>query len=272
METGREFMVKIGRIEPDRNQPRKTFDEAKLQELANSLRTYGVLEPLILRESDMPGFYTIVAGERRWRAARIAGLEEVPAVVREYSKQQTMEIALIENIQREDLNPIEEARAYEQLIKEFGMQHWLLAEKLGKNRSTITNTLRLLNLTEKVQNMITDGLLDAGHARNLVSLRPDQQDQLAKQIVKEQLSVREVERIAKKMQQDKKAAGTEKKKEKNREAIYRDLELELEECVGSKVTISPKDNRSGEIRISYFDLDQFELIADLIRANKNRRL
>ena len=214
------IMMNITKVEPNREQPRKKFDEDALLELAESIKQYGVLQPLLVQERE--DYYEIVAGERRWRAAKLAGFREVPVIVREYTRQQTMEIALIENVQRADLNPIEEAKAYQMLIQEFGLRQEDVAERVAKNRATITNSMRLLKLDERVQEMLIQDRLTGGHARALLSLEDgEKQYQLALKTVENHLSVREVERLVKELLKPKKA----KKKadpERDMEVFFKD--------------------------------------------------
>ncbi|MCD8082906.1 MAG: ParB/RepB/Spo0J family partition protein [Clostridiales bacterium] len=263
-EEKKERMVRISELEPNVNQPRKKFDEEQLQELADSIKRYGVLQPLLVKKSE--NGYEIVAGERRWRAARMAGLKEVPVVLREYDPQQAMEIALIENVQREDLNPIEEAVAYQRLMKEFHLKQEEIAERVSKNRTTITNSLRLLNLTEEIQNMLAEGRISSGHARAILSVSdPDIQTELAHRVEKERLSVRETERIAKSLGKEKK----EKKKEKpdeGLELIFKDLEERMKTVMGTRVNISRKDKNKGRIEIEYYSESELERIVELIES------
>jgi len=259
-----EFFVKISRIEPNREQPRKDFAEEQLQELADSIRQYGVLQPLLVQKKG--DLYEIIAGERRWRAAKLAGLKELPVVVREYGKQQAMEIALIENVQREDLNPIEEAIAYQRLMQEFQLKQEEIAERVSKNRSTITNSMRLLNLASEIQQMLIDGLISSGHARALLAISDlEQQLALAERIIREHLSVREVEKAVKALGK----APKEKKKEKEDEAlelIFKNLEERMKTVVGTKVNINRKDRSKGKIEIEYYSEAELERIVELIET------
>lgn len=259
-----EFFVKISRIEPNREQPRKDFAEEQLQELADSIRQYGVLQPLLVQKKG--DLYEIIAGERRWRAAKLAGLKELPVVVREYGKQQAMEIALIENVQREDLNPIEEAIAYQRLMQEFQLKQEEIAERVSKNRSTITNSMRLLNLAPEIQQMLIDGLISSGHARTLLAISDlEQQLALAERIIREHLSVREVEKAVKALGK----APKEKKKEKEDEAlelIFKNLEERMKTVVGTKVNINRKDRSKGKIEIEYYSEAELERIVELIET------
>lgn len=263
-EEQKEITVKISKIEPNRDQPRKDFNEEQLQELADSIKKYGVLQPLLVQKKES-GF-EIVAGERRWRAAKLAGLKEVPVVIREYSPQQAMEIALIENVQREDLNPIEEALAYQRLMQEFQLKQEEIAERVSKNRSTITNSMRLLNLTPEVRQMLVENRITSGHARALLGVEdPKLQLELAQKIEQNRLSVREVEKAVKLLGKEKK----EKKKKPNDEAlelIFRDLEERMKTAMGTKVNISRKDKNKGRIEIEYYSESELERIVELIES------
>lgn len=263
-EEQKEITVKLSKIEPNRDQPRKDFNEEQLQELADSIKKYGVLQPLLVQKKES-GF-EIVAGERRWRAAKLAGLKEVPVVIREYSPQQAMEIALIENVQREDLNPIEEALAYQRLMQEFQLKQEEIAERVSKNRSTITNSMRLLNLTPEVRQMLVENRITSGHARALLGVEdPKLQLELAQKIEQNRLSVREVEKAVKLLGKEKK----EKKKKPDDEAlelIFRDLEERMKTAMGTKVNISRKDKNKGRIEIEYYSESELERIVDLIES------
>jgi len=263
-EEPKEYKIRLSRIEPNREQPRKDFNEEQLNELAESIRQYGVLQPLLVqKKGDM---YEIIAGERRWRAAKIAGLKEIPVVVREYSQQQAVEIALIENVQREDLNPIEEAQAYQRLMQEFHLKQEEIAERVSKNRSTITNSMRLLNLVPEVQQMLVNNQISSGHARALLSIENEKaQIQLAQRIVQEQMSVREVEKAVKLLGKKPK----EKKKKQEDEAlelIFRSLEERMKTVMGTKVNISRKDKNKGRIEIEYYSESELERIVELIES------
>ncbi|MCI8577859.1 MAG: ParB/RepB/Spo0J family partition protein [Lachnospiraceae bacterium] len=266
LEESKEITVRLSKIEPNRDQPRKNFDEEQMNELADSIRQFGVLQPLLVqRKGDM---FEIIAGERRWRAAKLAGLKEVPVVIREYTEQQIVEIALIENIQRENLNPIEEAIAYQRLMKEFHLKQEEIAERVSKNRSTITNSMRLLNLAQEVQQMLIDNQISSGHARALLSLEDqDIQIELANRIIREQLSVRDVEKAVKQ------AKKTPKKKEKKQEdeamdLIFLNLEDRMKTVMGTKVNISRKDKNKGRIEIEYYSESELERIVELIESIK----
>ena len=265
-EKGRILMLKLDPVQPNKEQPRKTFDEEKINELAESIKNYGMLQPLLVQKND--SFYEIIAGERRWRAAKAAGLKEVPAVLKEYSKQEAMEISLIENVQRADLNPIEEALGYRQLIDEFGLTQEEIAVRVAKSRTAITNTMRLLKLDEQIQNMLVQGVITSGHARALLSLE-DAQMQLkaAKEILDKKLSVRETERLVKRLQKE---ASGEKKEEKKKDEtlalIYQDLEDRMKSVMGTKVSIHNKDKNKGRIEIEYYSEAELERIVEMIES------
>lgn len=264
----RETLIKLSRIEPNEGQPRKSFDEETLKELADSMKEYGVLQPLLVkRKGDN---FQIIAGERRWRAAKMAGLKEVPVIVREYNKQQSVEIALIENVQRADLNPIEEALAYQQLMQEFGLKQEEIALRVSKNRATITNSIRLLKLAEPVQQLLISGEISSGHARALLGLEEkEQQIALASQIIEKGLNVRQVEKLVKMMtkpQKDEKEK--EESEEKDLSFIFRDLEEKMKGIMGTKVMIHQKDKNKGRIEIEYYSASELERIVELIETIK----
>ncbi len=263
-ETGKEMFLKLSSIEPNRNQPRNEFKEDSLLELAESMKEYGVLQPLLVQKKG--DFYEIIAGERRWRAAKLAGLKEVPVVIREYTKQQSMEIALIENVQREDLNPIEEAKAYQRLMQEFSLKQEEIAARVAKNRVTITNSMRLLKLDERVQDMLIQNQITGGHARALLSVEdPELQFQLADKIVAESLSVREVEKLVKSL--SKKKEPKEKKEEDvSLSLIFRELEDRMKSAMGTKVSINRKDKNKGRVEIEYYSEAELERIVELIES------
>lgn len=265
VEVEKEKYLKLSLIEPNREQPRKIFDEEQLKELAESIKEYGVLQPLLVQKKG--DYYEIIAGERRWRAAKIAGVKEVPVVVREYTKQKTMEIALIENVQREDLNPIEEAKAYQTLIQEFGLKQEEVAVRVSKNRATVTNSLRLLRLDERVQDMLIQGKISGGHARALLSLEDkENQYSVAIKIVEKQLSVREVERLVKLLTNPPKEKAASKEKENDMSIFYHDLEDKLKTVMGTKVIINKKDKNKGRIEIEYYSSAELERLADLLQS------
>ena len=261
---GKELMVKVTSIEPNREQPRKDFNEEAMGELAESMKVYGVLQPLLVQKKG--DYYEIIAGERRWRAAKLAGLKEVPVVIREYTKQQTMEIALIENVQREDLNAIEEAKAYQRLIQEFELKQEEIAARVGKSRVTITNSMRLVKLDERVQEMLIQNQITGGHARALLTVEDGElQYKLAGKIIAENLSVREIEKIVKSLSKKKNP------KEKNVEdesltLIFRDLEERMKSAMGTKVSINRKDKNKGRVEIEYYSESELERIVELIES------
>ena len=260
-----DFMVPISKVEPDREQPRKFFNEDALQELAESIKQYGVFQPLLVqKEKD---YYKIIAGERRWRAAKIAGLKEIPVIVKELSDQEIAEIQLIENIQREDLNPIEIAEGYRQLIDKYGFTQDELAEKISKSRTAITNTLRLLKLDERVRQMIVDELISTGHARAILSIEDsDKQYEFAQKIFDEKMSVRDVEKAIKNMQKDPKVKKDNQKIDKKTEAIYHSLEENMKQIMGTKVTIQTKNGNQGKVEIEYYSQDELDRIVNMIRT------
>lgn len=262
-------MMDIDKVEPNRKQPRKNFDEDALLELSESIKQFGVIQPLIVQ--DRKTYYEIVAGERRWRAAKMAGLKEIPVIIKNFSEQEIMEISLIENIQREDLNPIEEALAYKKLLTEFNLKQDEVAERVSKSRTAVTNSMRLLKLNEKVQQMLIDDMLSTGHARALLAIDDeDEQYNLAQKIFDEKMSVREVEKLVKKLQKDK----TEKPKEEVKpdqaieqmQVIYHDLEEKMKGIFGTKVSINSKDMKKGKIEIEYYSPDELDHIMDMFRS------
>lgn len=257
--------IDISKIEPNSEQPRKFFNEDALHELADSIKQYGIIQPLIVIKKDE--YYEIIAGERRWRAAKIAGLKEIPVVIKDFSLEEILEVSLIENIQRENLNPIEEALAYQRLIKDFNLKQDEIAEKVSKSRSTIANTMRLLNLDERVQQMIVDEMISSGHARTLLAIENgEDQVQIANKIFDEKLSVRETEKLIKSISKTKEA-----KKPKaidDMAPIYRDVENNIKEILGTKVIISRKNDKKGIIEIEYYSDEELERIIDLLRSIK----
>ncbi len=261
--------IDINKIEPNNNQPRKNFNEDKIHELAESIKQHGLIEPLIVQKGKK-GFYTIIAGERRWRAAREAGIKEIPVVVKDYSDQQVMEIALIENIQREDLNAIEEAEAYERLIKDFNLKQDEVAERVSKSRVAITNSLRLLKLDPRVREMIIEDKIKSGHARALLAVNdPEEQYRLAVMIFDHSMSVRETEKMVKKYLSDKDKLKKEvKEKDTQTELIYKDFEEKLKTVIGTKVNINHKGKGKGKIEIEYFSPDEFDRIIGLMMSMK----
>ena len=259
-----ETIVKISKVEPNREQPRKKFDEDALLELSESIKMYGVLQPLLV--SDKKDYYEIVAGERRWRAAKMAGLKEVPVVIKEFSDQEIVEISLIENIQREDLNPVEEAMAYKRLIDEFNLKQDEIAERVSKSRTAVTNSLRLLKLDARVQQMMVDEMISAGHARALLAISDaEKQYSVAMRIFDEKLSVRETEKLVKTI------LNPSKKRENAvsdsaEDAIYESLEEKMKNITGTRVVIHRKKNNKGKIEIEYYSRDDLDRIIDLFES------
>ncbi len=261
-----EEMVKINQVEPNREQPRRNFEEDALLELADSIKQFGVLQPLLVQKKD--DYYEIIAGERRWRAAKIAGLKEIPVIVKDYSKQEAVEISLIENIQRESLNPIEEAMAFKRLLTEFSLKQDEVAERVSKSRTAVTNSMRLLKLNEKVQEMVIDEMITTGHARALLAIE-DQEEQynLAMRIFDEKLSVRETEKLIQSLKNPK--TGKKEKKIVENSFIYQDLEEKMRSVMGTKVNVNQKSNGKGKIEIEYYSNEEFERIFDLIMTVSN---
>lgn len=257
-----ELMMKINMVEPNRDQPRKNFEEDALLELADSIKQMGVLQPLLVRKRN--DYYEIIAGERRWRAAKIAGLKEVPVIIKDYTEQEIIEIGLIENIQRENLNPIEEAMAYKKLLEEFHLKQDEVAERVSKSRTAVTNSMRLLKLNEKVQQMIIDDMITTGHARALLAI-DDQEQQyiLANKIFDEKLSVRETEKLIKDIKNPKKPKI---KKPVENAFLYDDLANKMKEVMGTKVNISTKGNGKGKIEIEYYSDKELERMFDMIMS------
>ena len=259
-------MLNIDKVEPNRDQPRKNFDEDALAELADSIKQYGIIEPIVV--VDKKDYYQIVSGERRWRAARIAGLKEVPVVIKDLTEQQIVEISLIENIQREDLNPIEEALAYKRLLEEFHMKQDEVAERVSKSRTVVANSVRLLKLDERVQSMIVDGKITTGHARTILGIESKEgQFALAEKVFDERLSVRETEKLVKQAQREKIAPKPKATViDSQTEAIYHDLEEEMKKKFGTKVSIVAKDSQKGKVEIEYFSSDELDRIIELVRS------
>ncbi len=256
-------MVKITNVEPNRGQPRKNFEEESLQELADSIKQFGLLQPILVQNRD--DHYEIIAGERRWRAAKLAGLKEVPVIVRNYSNQEIVEISLIENIQRQDLNPIEEALAYQRLLTEFKLKQEEVAERVSKSRTAVTNAIRLLKLSDKVQQMLIDDMITTGHARALIMVEdPEEQHRIAQRIYREKLNVRDVERIVKNLQKSEKEKPQKDKDDEALQAIYQDIGNRLKQRLGTKVNISSKGKGSGKIEIEFYNHDDLERLLDLI--------
>ena len=258
-----EQMLKINQVEPNREQPRKHFEEDALLELADSIKQYGVLQPLLVRKRK--DYYEIIAGERRWRAAKLAGVKEVPVIIKEYTEQQAVEIALIENIQRENLNPIEEAMAFKKLLTEFNLKQDEVAERVSKSRTAVTNSMRLLKLGEKVQQMIIDDMITTGHARALLAIDDEEQQYLlATKIFDEKLSVRETEKLIKSLKNPKKQVKVVKTVENA--FVYDDLAEKMKRILGTKVSISPKGNGKGKIEIEYYSDDELERMFEMITS------
>lgn len=258
---GPETIVKITKIEPNKKQPRKNFDEDALLELSESIKQFGLLQPILVQ--DRKDHYEIIAGERRWRAAKLAGLKEVPVIIKNYTEQEIVEIALIENIQREDLNPIEEALTYKRLLEEFNLKQDEVAERVAKSRTAVTNSLRLLKLCDEVQQMIINDMISTGHARAIISVEdPEKQYAIAQRIFDEKLSVRDVEKLIKELNKPKK----EKKIIDNSqyEAIYANLEETLKQKLQTKVSVVSKGDGSGKIEIEFYSNDELDRIIDSI--------
>lgn len=255
-----EIMVKINEVEPNREQPRKDFDEDALMELADSIKQFGILQPLIVQKKK--DYYEIIAGERRWRAAKLAGIKEVPIIIKEYTEQEIVEISLIENIQRENLNPIEEAMAYKRLLEEFSLKQDEVAERVSKSRTAVTNSMRLLKLSDRVQQMIIDDMISTGHARALLAIDDEEQQYiLANKIFDEKLSVRETEKLVKELKNPKKEI---KKVKKEHMFVYDNIEEQMKNIIGTKVSVNPKANGKGKIEIEYYSKEELERIYDLI--------
>ena len=260
------IMMDIAKVEPNREQPRKKFDEDALLELAESIKQFGVLQPLLVQERD--DYYEIIAGERRWRAAKMAGVKKVPVIIKKLTEQEIMEISLIENIQREDLNPIEEALAYKRLLSEFNLKQDEVAERVSKSRTAVTNAMRLLKLNDKVQQMVIEEMLTTGHARALLGIE-DQEKQytIAQKIFDEKLSVRDTEKLVKSLQNEKKKQTDVRiKLDPKLEAIYHDLEEQMKVILGTKVSINHKDDKKGKLEIEYYSQDELDRIIDLLRT------
>ena len=257
-------IVKLTRVEPSREQPRKQFDADALQELAESIKQFGVLQPLLVQKKE--DYYEIIAGERRWRASKLAGLKEVPVIVKEFTEQEAVEISLIENIQREDLNPIEEAMAYKRLMEEFHLKQDAIAERVSKSRTAVTNSMRLLKLDDRVQQMLIDEMISTGHARALLALESkDAQAEAAVKVFDEKLSVRETERLVKEL-----LNPVQKKEEKPKnqaeELVYKNLEEKIKQIIGSKVAINRRTDNKGKIEIEYYSQEELERIVELLET------
>ena len=264
-----ELKLKIDEIEPNRLQPRKKFDEDTLQELSESIKQFGLIHPIIVKKKDT--YYEIIAGERRWRAARIAGLDEIPVIVKEYTDKESMEIAIVENLQREDLNPIEEAQAYRCLIDEFGLKQDEAAQKVSKSRTAVTNALRLLKLDERVQQMVIDDMLSGGHARTLLAIEDkDEQYNMGMLVFDNKMSVRETEKLVRDYLKKKEIKKEKEIKEdySQMQTIYHQLEERMKNVIGSKVAIHSRNYKKGKIEIEYYSNDELERIIDLIESVK----
>ncbi len=259
--------LNITKVEPNREQPRKNFDEDALQELSESIKQFGILQPLLVQ--DKKTYFEIIAGERRWRAAKLAGLKEVPVIIKDLSDQEIVEISLIENIQRENLNPIEEAWAYKKLLTEFNLKQDEVADRVSKSRAAVTNSMRLLKLDERVQQMVIEDMISTGHARALLPLGDnDKQYSTAQKIFDERMSVRDTEKLIKKIQSEKEEQKKVEKKSLQYDAVYADLEEKLKAIVGTKVSIHQKNKDAGKIEIEYYNLDDLERITDAMKNIK----
>lgn len=260
-----EILLKINQVEPNRDQPRKEFDEDALLELADSIKQFGVLQPLLVQKKK--DYYEIIAGERRWRAAKLAGLKEVPVLIKSYTDQEIVEISLIENIQRENLNPIEEAMAFKRLLEEFHLKQDEVAERVSKSRTAVTNSMRLLKLSDKVKQMIIDDMISTGHARALLAIEDEEQQYLlATKIFDEKLSVRETEKLVKSLKNPKKEVN---KTTPEHQFIYNDIAEKMKSIMGTKVNINAKANGKGKIEIEYYSEEELERIYDLMMTIHN---
>jgi len=259
-EQGNETIVKITKVEPNKEQPRKNFDEDALLELSDSIKQFGVIQPIVVQ--DRKDHYEIIAGERRWRAAKLAGLKEVPVIIKNYTEQEIVEISLIENIQRQDLNPIEEAQAYKRLLTEFNLKQDEVAERVSKSRTAVTNSMRLLKLCDEVQQMVIDDMLTTGHARALLAIEdPKEQYTVAQKVFDEKLSVRDVEKLVKNLH---KPVKPKKLDDKTLEIIYRDIEEKMKQALSTKVAISAKGEGAGKIEIEFYSHDDLDRLIELI--------
>jgi len=262
-------MVDIQKVEPNREQPRKNFDEDALLELSDSIKLYGILQPLLVQ--DKKEYYEIIAGERRWRAAKMAKIKEIPVIIKNFTEQEILEISLIENIQREDLNPIEEAIAYKRLLDEFHLKQDEIAERVSKSRTAVTNSMRLLKLSDKVQQMLIDDMISSGHARALLGIdNPEKQYSIAQKIFDEKLSVRDTEKLVKKIENEKEPL-TKKEEiiDTKLDIIYQDLEEKMKNIFGTKVVINKKDAKKGKIEIEYYSPEELDRIMELFQTIKN---
>ncbi|MDF2801632.1 MAG: spo0J [Anaerocolumna sp.] len=263
-DVSRETLININDIEPNKNQPRKYFDDDAIHELADSIKQHGIIQPLIVQKKE--NYFVIIAGERRWRAAKVAGLKDIPVIIKDYSPQEIVEIALIENIQREDLNPIEEAIAYQNLIKEFNLKQDEVADKVSKSRAAVTNSMRLLKLDQKVQLMLIDGMISSGHARALLAIEDSElQHQAALKVFDEKLSVRETEKLVKKLLTAKEVKDEIAVSHED-SYVYKDLEEKIKKIMGTKVSIKKKANNNGKIEIDYYSTEELERLIDLFET------
>lgn len=262
--SGQETMVKLTKVEPNREQPRKNFDEDALLELADSIKQFGLLQPILVQ--DRKDHYEIIAGERRWRAAKLAGLKEVPVIIKNYTEQEIVEISLIENIQREDLNPIEEAQAYKKLLTEFNLKQDEVAERVSKSRTAVTNSMRLLKLSEDVQQMVINDMISTGHARALLAIEDgEEQYAVAQRIFDEKLSVRDVEKLVKNLH---KPAKVKKMDDKTLEVIYNDIAEKLKQSFSTKVCVTPKGDGAGKIEIEFYNHEDLDRLMDIFMQKK----
>lgn len=264
---GPETLVKITKVEPNREQPRKNFDEDALIELSESIKQFGLLQPILVQ--DRKDYYEIIAGERRWRAAKLAGLKEVPVIIKNLTEQEIVEISLIENIQREDLNPIEEAQAYKKLLTEFNLKQDEVAERVSKSRTAVTNSMRLLKLCDEVQQMVINEMISTGHARALLSIEDaEQQYVIAQKVFDEKLSVRDVEKLVKNL--NKPVSKVAKKLEnESLDIIYKDIEEKLKQALGTKVSITSKGNGAGKLEIEFYSHDDIDKLVDILTTKKD---
>lgn len=261
----KEILVDINKVEPNREQPRKVFNEDTLVDLAESIKQFGIIQPLIVQKHE--NHYSIIAGERRWRAARMAGLRQIPVIIKDYTPQEVLEIALIENIQREDLNPIEEAMAYQNLIKEFKLKQDELAERVSKSRAAIANSMRLLKLDARVQQMIVDDMISSGHARTLIAIEDkEQQYNIATHVFDMKLSVRETEKLVKKLLEGTKTVEKKNILSEQEIVVLKSIEENLKGIIGSKVSISKRQKNKGKIEIEYYSSDELERIVELLQS------
>ena len=261
--------VDINKLEPNREQPRKNFDQEALAELADSIRKFGLIQPILVQDRD--SYYEIVAGERRWRASKLAGLKEVPVIIRKFTEQEIVEISLIENIQREDLNPIEEALAYKRLHTEFNLKQDEVADRVSKSRAAVANSMRLLKLAENVQQMVIEGEISTGHARALLAIEDEnEQYRIALKVYNEKMSVRDIEKLIKNLGKPKKDNNGDSKVNESILLAYQKLEEELKAALGTKVSIVAKDTEkgNGKLEIEFYSVDDLERISDIMKGNK----